>query len=102
MFLPHVRAARLVVAYLFFTVALVMVPKADVPETLFDEANTPTSEMGIQKAISSWGFRQSGADSVPKMFAQSRRTSARRILVVCAGQLTDSRRFRELFCSLLL
>ena len=27
-----------------------MVPKSDIPETLFDEANTPTNEMVVVKA----------------------------------------------------
>src|SRR5438876_2512738 len=101
MFLRHTRAARLAVAYLLFTVALVMVPKADIPETLFDEANTPTNEMVVQKAASSWEYRQSGTAFVPKIFAQSRRISVSRILSVYAGRLTDSRTFRELFCSIL-
>ena len=43
MFLRHAMAARLAAAYLLFTVALLMVPKADIPETLFDEANIPTN-----------------------------------------------------------
>ena len=58
MFLRHARAGRLAAAYLLFTVATVMVPKADISDTLFDEANTPTNEMVVQKA-SSWEYRQS-------------------------------------------
>ena len=53
MFLRHARAGRLAAAYLLFTVATVMVPKADISDTLFDEANTPTNEMVVQKAASS-------------------------------------------------
>ena len=49
MFLRHARTVRLAAAYLLFTVALVMVPKADIPDTLFDEANTPTNEIVVQK-----------------------------------------------------
>ena len=78
-----------------------MVPKADIPETLFDEANTPTNEMVVQKAASSWEYRQPGTAFVPKIFVQSRRISVRRILPVYEGRLTDSRTFLELFCSLL-
>src|SRR5947207_8631362 len=59
MFLRHARAGRLAAAYLLFTVATVMVPKADISDTLFDEANTPTNEMVVQKAASSWEYRQS-------------------------------------------
>jgi len=98
MFLRHARAGRLAAAYLLFTVATVMVPKADISDTLFDEANTPTNEMVVQKAASSWEYRQSVTAFVPRIFAQPRRISVRRILSVYAGRLTDSRTFRELFC----
>jgi hypothetical protein len=101
MFLRHARAGRLAAAYLLFTVATVMVPKADISDTLFDEANTPTNEMVVQKAASSWEYRQSVTAFVPRIFAQPRRISVRRMLSVYAGRLTDSRTFRELFCSLL-
>ena len=101
MFLRHARAGRLAAAYLLFTVATVMVPKADISDTLFDEANTPTNEMVVQKAASSWEYRQSVTAFVPRIFAQPRRISVRRILSVYAGRLTDSRTFQELFCSLL-
>jgi hypothetical protein len=101
MFLRRWSATRLAVDCLLFTVALAMVPKADIPETLFDEANTPTNEMVVEKAASSWEYRQSVRVSVPIMFAQSRKISVRRILPVYEGRLTDSRTFRELFCSLL-
>jgi len=102
MFLRHVRTARFAAAYLLFTVAFVlMAPTADVPETPFDEANTPTNEMVVQTAPSSREYRPSDTAFVPKIFAQSRSISVRRILPVYAGQLTDSRTFRELFCTLL-
>lgn len=100
MFLRHVRATRLVAAYFLFTVALVMVPKRDIPETPFDEANTPTNEMVVLKAASSLEYRQSFTAFVPKMFTQPRKVRVRRIFPPFAGQLTDSRKFRELFCSL--
>jgi hypothetical protein len=101
MFLCHARTARLAAAYLLFAVAIVIVPKADIRETLFDEANTPTNEIVVQKAASSWEDRQSGTAFVQRIFAQPRRTSVRRILSVYADRLTDSRTFRELFCSFL-
>jgi hypothetical protein len=102
MFLRHARATRLAAAYLlFFTVALLIVPKADIPETLFDEANTPTNEMVVGKAASSLENRDSVTTFVPKMFAQVRKITARRILPIYATRLTDSRTFRELFCTLL-
>jgi hypothetical protein len=101
MFHRHAKATRLAAAYLLFTVALMIVPKADIPETLFDEANTPTNEMVLEKPASSWEYRQSVTAFVPRMSAQPRRISVRRILPVYEGRLTDSRMFRELFCTLL-
>ena len=101
MFVHQARETRLVSAYLLFMIALVMAPRADIPETLFDEANTPTNEIVVQKAASSWEDRQSVTAFVPRIFAQPRRNSVRRILPVYADRLTDSRTFRELFCSLL-
>jgi hypothetical protein len=101
LFLGHVRASRLSAAYLLFTVALVMVPTADIPETLFDEANTPIDEIVVEKAAFSWEHRQAVTAFVPRIFAQLRRTCVRRTLSVYARRLTDSRTFRVLFCSLL-
>jgi len=100
-FLPHMRTARFAAAYLLFTVALVlMMPKANVPETRFDEANTSTNEIVAQKDVSSLEYRQSETTFAPGIFAQSLRTSVRRISPVCAGQLADSRTFLELACTL--
>jgi len=101
MFLLRARATRLAAAYLLFTVTLLMVPKADIPETPFDEGNTQTNEMVVVKAASSLEYRQSVTVSVPIMFAQSRKISVLRILPVYTDQLTNSCRFQELFCSLL-
>lgn len=94
------RATRLAAAYLLFAVALLMVPKADIPDTPFDEANTQTNEMVVTKDASSLEPRQSVTVSVP-IFAQSRKISIRRISPVLTGQLTDTCRFQELLCSLL-
>jgi hypothetical protein len=101
MFLRRASPTRLAAAYILFIVTLVMVPKADISETLFDEASTPTNEIVVEKAASSREHRQSVTAFVPRMFAQPRRTSVRRIFPVYAGRLTDSRSFRALFCSLL-
>jgi hypothetical protein len=89
-----------VTACLLIMLALVMVPRPDIPETLFDEANTSTNEIVAEKAAS-WEHRQSVAAFVPRIFAQPRSTSVRRILPVYASRLTDSRMFRELVCSFL-
>ena len=100
-FLGHARVTRLAAAYLLFAIALVMVPNADIPETSFNEANTPTNEFVVEKGASAWEHRSSVIVPVPRIFAQPRRTSGRGILPVYTGQLTDSRTFRDLFCSLL-
>jgi len=104
MFLRHARTARFAAAYLLlFTAALVlMVPKVNVPETLFDEANTSTNEIETHTDDPSSEYRPSDiAVLVSHMFGQSPRIDVRRILPVDAGQLTDTRTFRELFCTLL-
>jgi hypothetical protein len=101
MFLRRARATRLAATCLFFTIALLMVPKADVPETLLDEANASTSEMIGEKAASPWEDRQSMTAFVPRLSAQSGQITVHRILPVYAARLTDSRVFRELLCSFL-
>jgi hypothetical protein len=100
---PHqARETRIVSAYLlFFMVALVMMPKADILETPFDEANTSINEIIVEKAVSSWEDWQSVTAFVPRIFPPPRRTCVRRTLPVYTDRLTDSRTFRELFCSLL-
>jgi hypothetical protein len=99
MFLRHARATRLAAAYLlFFTVSLLIVPKADIPETLFDESNTPTNEIVVRNPASLEN-RELVTSFVPRMFAQVRKLRA--ILPIYAARLTDSRTFRELFCTLL-
>ena len=101
MFVRHSRPTRLAVVYLLFTVALVLVPKADILEIPFDEANTPTNEIVVEKAVSSWEPRQSDTTFGQGIFAQPRRTSIRRISPVYPSRLTDSRTFQELFCTFL-
>ncbi len=101
MFLRRARATRLAAVCLLFSAALLMVPKADNPETPFDEGNTQTNEMVVVTAAPSREHRPSVTASVPTMFAQSRKISVRRISLVDARLLTDARCLRELFCSLL-
>lgn len=101
MFLRRARATRLAAAYLLFSVTLLMVPKADNPETPFDEGNNQTNEMVVVKAASSLEHRQSVTASVPIIFAQSRKITVHKISPVYTGQLTDSCKFQELLCSLL-
>ena len=101
MFLLHSRTTRLLAAYALFTVALVIVPKANVPETLFDEANTPTNEMVVDNAASSRETQQPLTAFAPRISPHSRRITVRRIVLVYEGRLTDSRTVRKILCSLL-
>jgi len=101
MFFRHARPTGFAAAYVLFTVALVLVQKADISETLFDETNTPTNEIVVEKAASSCEQRHLDTACVPRIFAQLRGTSVRRISPVYVGWLTDSRTFQELFCTFL-
>lgn len=101
MFLRRARETRLVTAFLLFMLGLVMVPKADIPETVFDEANSPTNEIVVEKAASAWEQRPSVTVFVSRILVQPRQTSARKISQVCPGWLTHSPTFRERFCSFL-
>jgi hypothetical protein len=55
-FLRHVGAIRIAAACLLFILVVMMVPKADILETPFDEANTPTNEIVVEKTASSFPF----------------------------------------------
>ncbi len=98
--LRHARSTRLAVVYLLFTVTLMMVPKADISETPFDEANTPTNEIVVTK-VSPSEDEQLVTTFAPRIFPQPRMTNVCRIFPVYAGRLTDSRTVREILCSLL-
>ncbi len=100
MFLRHARTTRLAAAYLLVTFALVMVPRTDITETRFDEANTPTNEMVVEKAASSREHQQSDAVLVSGIFIQPRRIRVRAIWPVYVRQLIDPRRFPKLSCLL--
>jgi hypothetical protein len=97
----RLRAARFTGAYLLFTVALMMVPKADIPETLFDEAKTQTNGMVVEKAASFQEYRQPVTAFLTTLFAQPRKVGVRRTFRAYAGRSADSRTIRELLCSLL-
>jgi hypothetical protein len=101
MCLPHKRTVRLLVGYLLFVVAFEMLPKADIPETLFDEANTPTNEMVVQEAVSSREHIDLDREFWPRVLADSLRVSVRRISRTYVGQLTDRHRLQELLCTFL-
>jgi hypothetical protein len=69
--------ARLKAASLFaisaFLVLLVL-PAIDLPETNFDEANTPTNEMVVQDQSACWGGISSLKAVVPRIFAHTCKT----------------------------
>ena len=65
-FLRHVRPTGLAVVSLLFTVALTLVPKADILETPFDEANTPTNEIVVEKTASLCEAREPVTVFAPK------------------------------------
>jgi hypothetical protein len=101
MCLGSASVARLAAVYLLFTVTLLMVPKADVPETAFDECNTQTNEMIVVAAASSLEHPQPATAFVPVPFARSPKHGAPRIRRIYPGQFIDSCRIFKLCCSLL-
>ena len=74
-FLRHQRATRLAATCLLFTLAMMMVPKASILETPFDEANTPTNEIVVEKTASLCEAREPVTVFAPK------RESLRRIVM---------------------
>jgi len=65
-FLRHVGAIRIAAACLLFILLVMMVPKADILETLFDEANTPTNEIVVEKTASLCEAREPVTVFAPK------------------------------------
>jgi hypothetical protein len=101
MILCHARTNRVAATCLLFTVALLMVPRADVPETRFDEANTPTNEMVVEKVAASQECQKSIAPLPPRIFVVKRRISLHSIVLVHPDRLTGSRPVQELLSTLL-
>jgi len=83
------------------TVALLMVPQADIPETQFDEANIPTNEMVVEEVASSKESRQSIVLLEPWMFVPTRRIDLRTIFPIQLDRLSGSRPLTDLLCTLL-
>src|SRR4029079_10844980 len=65
-FLRHQRATRLAATCLLFTLAMMMVPRASILETPFDEANTPTNEIVVEKTASLCEAREPVTVFAPK------------------------------------
>jgi hypothetical protein len=82
-------------------------PKVDVPQTRFDEANTPTNEILLQRAVPSreqTQFReqtQLGTASVARLLADAHEICPRMKPAVSVGQLSDSRTHLEILCTFL-
>jgi hypothetical protein len=101
MILSHVSATRLGVAYLVVTIALAFLPKEDIPETQFDEANTPTNEMVVENTTRSWECPPPITSVTPSILAKARRTSVHLMWPHEVGCFTNSPAFQELFCTFL-
>ena len=92
---------RLALACVLFTITLSIAPQVDVPETPFDEANTPTNEMVVEKTASLGPNQPLMVDLLPKIFVQPPKFDVRSILPIFPDGLDDSRTFRELLCTFL-
>ena len=68
----RLKTASLVAISAFLV--LLVLPAIDVPETNFDEANTPTNEMVVQKQSDSVVCRASLKAAVPRIFVHTRKT----------------------------
>jgi hypothetical protein len=94
----RLKAASLVV----ITVLLVMsaLPAIDVPETNFDEANTPTNEMVVQAQAACLRCVSSLKAFVPRIFAHTRKTQVSNTRSVPLAELTYSPYSQELLCTI--
>lgn len=87
--------------------AALTLPKVDVPETRFDEANTPTNEILLQRAVPSreqTQFQeqtQLGTPTVARLLADAHEIYPRMKPAVSVGQLRDSRTHLEILCTFL-
>jgi hypothetical protein len=95
--------ARLKATSLFaisaFLVLLVL-PTIDIPETNFDEANTPTNEMVVQEQSACFGCILSSKAFVPRLFAHTRKTRVSNTPSVLRAELSYSPYSQELLCTL--
>jgi hypothetical protein len=95
--------ARLKATSLFAISAILVlwvVPAIDLPETRFDEANTPTNEMVVQEQSACLGRTASLKAFVPRLFAQSRKTRVSNAPSVRPAILSYSPYSQELVCTL--
>jgi hypothetical protein len=76
-----------------------VVPAIDLPETNFDEANTPTNEMVVQESAC-LGCTSSLKPFVPRLFAHTRKTRVSNTPSVRPAELSYSPYSQELLCTL--
>jgi len=76
-----------------------VVPPIDLPETSFDEANTPTNEMVVQEQSACLGRTSSLKAFVPRLFAHTRKTRVSNTPSVPPSELSSSYS-QELVCTL--
>ena len=95
--------AQLKAASLFaisaFLVLLVL-PVVDLPETNFDEANTPTNEMVVQEQSASLVRVSSLIAVASRIFVHTRKPRERNTCFVHPAELTRSFCSQELLCTL--
>jgi hypothetical protein len=75
-------------------------PAIDVPETNFDEANTPTNEMVVQAQAACLRCVSSLKAFVPRIFAHTRKTQVSNTPSVPLAELTYSPYSQELLCTI--
>jgi len=95
--------ARLKVTSVFAISAflvLLVVPAIDLPETNFDEANTPTNEMVVQEQSDCLRCTSSLKGFVPRLFAHLRKTRMSNTPSVRPAELSYSPYSQELRCTL--
>jgi hypothetical protein len=94
----RLKAASLVAITVFLlTLAL---PAIDLPETNFDEANTPTNEMVVQEQAACSRCVSSLKAFVPRIFAHTRKTQVSNTPSVPLAELTYSPYSQELLCTI--
>jgi hypothetical protein len=91
-------SARLLAASLFALIAVVAVsalPKVDIPETAFDETDTPAIQAVVITKTASPKSISSVAVLASMLFARTCKAKARIISPADTSQSSDSRQFRE-------
>lgn len=81
--------------------AVSILPKVDDPETRFDEANSPTNEMVVQRIVTFPDDNSSRTASAPRIGARAPEICRPIKPSVRAGQLSDPRSHLEILCALL-